>query len=45
MTVMKRLTIGFGIRKLLNDNTLLLGANTFYDHQLTESSQKSWSRC
>jgi len=34
------INIGFGIRKLLNDNTLLLGANTFYDHQLTESHQR-----
>ena len=35
------INIGFGIRKLLNDNTLLLGANTFYDHQLTESHQRA----
>jgi adhesin/invasin len=34
------INIGFGIRKLLNDNTLLLGANTFYDHQLTESHER-----
>jgi len=35
------INIGFGIRKLLNDNTLLLGASTFYDHQLTESHQRA----
>jgi len=35
------INIGFGVRKLLNDNTLLLGANTFYDHQLTESHKRS----
>jgi len=34
------INIGFGVRKLLNDNTLLLGANTFYDHQLTESHKR-----
>ena len=34
------INLGFGIRKLLNDNTLLLGANTFYDHQLTESHKR-----
>ena len=34
------INLGFGIRKLLNDNTLLLGANTFYDHQLTESHER-----
>jgi len=34
------INIGFGIRKLLNDNTLLLGANTFYDHQLTEGHER-----
>ena len=35
------INIGFGSRKLLNNNTLLLGANTFYDHQLTESHKRS----
>jgi len=35
------INIGFGVRKLLNDNTLLLGANVFYDHQLTESHKRS----
>jgi hypothetical protein len=34
------INIGLGIRKLLNDNTLLLGANTFYDHQLTETHKR-----
>ena len=34
------INIGFGTRKLLNDNTLILGANTFYDHQLTESHKR-----
>ena len=35
------INIGFGVRKLVNDNTLLLGANTFYDHQLTENHKRS----
>ena len=34
------INIGFGVRKLLNNNTLMLGANTFYDHQLTESHER-----
>ena len=34
------INIGFGTRRLLNDNTLILGANTFYDHQLTESHER-----
>ena len=34
------INIGFGTRKLLNNNTLMLGANTFYDHQLTESHER-----
>ncbi|MDB0053756.1 inverse autotransporter beta domain-containing protein [Candidatus Pelagibacter sp.] len=34
------INIGFGSRKLLNNNTLMLGANTFYDHQLTESHKR-----
>ena len=34
------INFGFGTRKLLNDNTLILGANTFYDHQLTESHKR-----
>ena len=35
------INIGFGTRKLLNNNTIILGANTFYDHQLTESHKRS----
>jgi len=35
------INIGFGVRKLLNNNTLMLGANTFYDHQLTESHKRA----
>jgi hypothetical protein len=35
------INIGLGIRKLLNDNTLLIGSNIFYDHQLTESHKRS----
>ena len=34
------INIGFGIRKLLNDNTLILGANTFYDRQLSEQHER-----
>jgi adhesin/invasin len=34
------INIGFGTRKLLNDNTIILGANAFYDHQLTESHER-----
>ena len=34
------INIGFGTRKLLNNNTVMLGANTFYDHQLTESHKR-----
>ncbi len=34
------INIGFGVRKLLNEDTLLLGANSFYDHQLTESHER-----
>ena len=34
------INIGFGTRKLLNNNTVILGANTFYDHQLTESHER-----
>tara|TARA_Y200000002_G_scaffold369762_1_gene364349 strand:- start:115 stop:1044 length:930 start_codon:yes stop_codon:yes gene_type:complete len=34
------INIGFGTRKLLNNNTLILGANAFYDHQLTESHER-----
>ena len=34
------INIGFGTRKLLNDNTIIFGANAFYDHQLTESHER-----
>ena len=34
------INIGFGSRKLLNDNTLMLGANAFYDHQFSENHQR-----
>ena len=34
------INIGFGSRQLLNDNTLIIGANAFYDHQLTESHER-----
>jgi hypothetical protein len=33
--------IGLGARKLLNNNTIILGANTFYDHQFSESHKRS----
>ena len=35
------INFGLGIRKLLNDNTLLIGSNIFYDHQLTESHKRA----
>ena len=34
------LNVGIGSRKLLNDNTLILGANAFYDHQFSENHQR-----
>ena len=34
------INIGFGTRRLLNDNTMIFGANAFYDHQLTESHER-----
>ena len=34
------INIGFGTRKLFEDNTLIFGANAFYDHQLTESHER-----
>jgi len=34
------INIGFGTRRLLNDNTIIFGANAFYDHQLTESHER-----
>jgi adhesin/invasin len=35
------INIGFGTRKLLNDNTLILGANVFYDQQFTENHKRT----
>ena len=37
MMVIETINVGFGTRKLLNDNTLILGANTF---STTNSLQK-----
>ena len=34
------INIGFGRRELFNNNTLLLGVNTFYDHQFSESHKR-----
>ena len=34
------INIGFGARRLLNDNTIIFGNNAFYDHQLTESHER-----
>ncbi len=34
------LNFGIGSRKLLNNNTLILGANAFYDHQFSENHQR-----
>ncbi len=34
------INIGFGHRELFNNNTLLLGVNTFYDHQLSENHER-----
>ena len=34
------INIGFGTRRLLHDNTMIFGANAFYDHQLTESHER-----
>ena len=35
------INVGFGTRKLLNDNTLILGANVFYDQQFTENHKRT----
>ena len=35
------INFGLGIRKLLNDNTIIFGSNIFYDHQLTESHKRA----
>ena len=34
------INIDFGTRRLLNNNTMIFGANAFYDHQLTESHER-----
>jgi hypothetical protein len=34
------INLGLGIRKLLNDNTLLIGSNIFFDHQFGEVHQR-----
>ena len=34
------INIGLGVRKLLNDNKVIIGANTFYDHQFDESHKR-----
>ena len=35
------INVGFGIRKLLNNNTIILGSNIFYDHQFAEKHYRS----
>ena len=35
------INIGFGIRKLLNDNKILIGSNLFYDHQFDEGHKRT----
>lgn len=35
------INVGFGIRKLLNNNTIILGSNIFYDHQFAEKHSRS----
>ena len=34
------LNIGLGARKLLNDNKVIIGFNTFYDHQFSENHKR-----
>ena len=34
------INIGFGLRKLIKDDLILLGSNIFYDHQLNQSHQR-----
>ena len=34
------INIGFGLRKLIKDDMILLGSNIFYDHQLNQSHQR-----
>ena len=33
--------VGFGIRKLLNDNKIILGSNVFYDYQFQERHKRT----
>ena len=35
------INIGLGMRKLLNDDKILVGSNIFYDHQFTEQHKRS----
>ena len=35
------INIGFGIRKLLNDNKVLIGSNIFYDHQFDDGHKRA----
>jgi len=35
------INVGFGIRKLLNDNKILVGSNIFYDHQFDEGHKRA----
>jgi hypothetical protein len=35
------INIGFGIRKLLNDNKVLIGSNVFYDHQFDDGHKRA----
>ena len=37
----KTINLGIGKRKLVNDDTLLLGANLFYDHELDYNHQRT----
>ena len=34
------INIGIGIRKITNDNSLIIGSNIFYDHQFSEDHQR-----
>jgi hypothetical protein len=35
------INIGFGIRKLLNDNKVLIGSSVFYDHQFDDGHKRA----
>ena len=35
------LNIGWGVRKLLNNNKVLVGSNIFYDHQFTDDHKRN----